>query len=824
MNGDPRAGDERSRILDEAGEWHRVAEERRRQLERLQDEALYQRAASMVGRGRRLTGIALDTVGPIRSMAARLTRSALAAPRRLRSRASEAELRAALAALPPVVDPPVAREDVTAVIVTATQPRRLDALLAALDALGVMTLVVDNAGVAENAGIVARYARARRIPLTTPVTYAQANRIGIDDAVTPWVLLLNDDVLPLDDHWLDRMLAATDDGTAAVGAQLVHGHRGLLGGAAVDGLVQHAGVGLVLDGPLARPTHLGRGTAPHVSDEVVVVPAATAACLLVRTEAYRAVGGMHTGFDYGSEDVDLCLRLAGSGRVRVALGAVLHHEEGATRLVDRKGSGPRERTARQDRNRRLLDARHAPSMRRRVVESALPPAAPAERAEDPKAPAPPRSAATCLVIGVGGTPPRALLRAVGGHPAVRLDTKGSGALTIVTDPAHLPSPDAASAEAPILGWIDRPGRAASWARVALDRLDMLVVESEGASPVDAEVDAIRSLAPTLPIHVVAGPEEARAEVRSLLLAPRWSLRIGAPDGRAAQRWGDLPVAQALRRELRHRGIVVRIVARDRWGEGGDRSADVTVHLKGRGVAPFADAQVNVVWVMSHPSEVAPGELDAADLVLAGSELLAARYRERTGARVEVMPQAADARRFTSGPAEPDRASRVLFVGNTRSVARPSVLGAVDAGLPLTLIGSGWERYVDPALVRSSSVANTQLPGWYRSADVVLNDHWEDMARWGLVSNRVFDVLACGVCVVSDEVPGMSELLDDAVVTFSDREDVGGTVRALLADPGERAARAERGRRAVLAAHTWEHRAGDLVRLVAGLDEARQVDG
>jgi spore maturation protein CgeB len=189
-----------------------------------------------------------------------------------------------------------------------------------------------------------------------------------------------------------------------------------------------------------------------------------------------------------------------------------------------------------------------------------------------------------------------------------------------------------------------------------------------------------------------------------------------------------------------------------------------------------------------------------------------------------MPQAADARRFTSGPAEPDRASRVLFVGNTRSVARPSVLGAVDAGLPLTLIGSGWERYVDPALVRSSSVANTQLPGWYRSADVVLNDHWEDMARWGLVSNRVFDVLACGVCVVSDEVPGMSELLDDAVVTFSDREDVGGTVRALLADPGERAARAERGRRAVLAAHTWEHRAGDLVRLVAGLDGARQVDG
>jgi spore maturation protein CgeB len=220
--------------------------------------------------------------------------------------------------------------------------------------------------------------------------------------------------------------------------------------------------------------------------------------------------------------------------------------------------------------------------------------------------------------------------------------------------------------------------------------------------------------------------------------------------------------------------------------------------------------------MSHPSEVAPGELDSADLVLAGSELLADRYRTSTDTPVVVMPQAADARRFTPGPAEPARASRVLFVGNTRSVPRPAVLGALDAGLPLTLIGGGWERYVDADRVLHPSVPNAVLPGWYRSADVVLNDHWEDMARWGLISNRVFDVLACGGCVVSDEVPGMSELLDDAIATFTDRDDVGAAVRALLVDPDARSARAERGQRAVLAAHTWEHRAAQLVAAVAEL--------
>ena len=283
----------------------------------------------------------------------------------------------------------------------------------------------------------------------------------------------------------------------------------------------------------------------------------------------------------------------------------------------------------------------------------------------------------------------------------------------------------------------------------------------------------------------------------------------------------MPVAEALRRELRAHGLVVRSVGRDRWGKGFDRSADVTIHLKGRGVAPIADAQFNVVWVMSHPSEVAPGELDAADLVLAGSELLAARYRERTTTPVAIMAQAADARRFTPGPVEPERSSRALFVGNTRSVARPSVLGAVDAGIPLTLIGSGWERYVDPGLVVLQSIPNAALPGWYRSADVVLNDHWDDMARWGLISNRVFDVLACGACIVSDEVPGMDELLDHSVATFTGRDDVGPTVRALLVDPDARAQRAARGRSAVLAAHTWEHRAATLVTLVT---EQGRVDG
>lgn len=779
---------------DEAAEWHRIAEERRRQLERLQDQRLYRFAASTLGRSRRVVRLLQRTGEPVRRVTLRLGRSVLAAPARLRASGHETALRSAVADLPPAPHGATRRHEVTAVIVSAFQPRRLDTLLAALERLEITTIVVDNAGVVENAAVVARHARARRLALAAPVPYARANELAIAEVTSPWLLLLNDDVAPLDEHWLDRMLVAADDATVAVGAQLVHGRRGILGGEAVDGLVQHAGIGLVLEGPLVRPVHLRRGTRPVVSDEVRNVPAATAACLLIRTAAHRAVGGMHDGFDYGSEDVDLCLRLAAHGQVRVAMGAVLQHEEGATRLRDRHRGDRRARNLRQAANRALLDARHAPALRRRTVGICL----------DGDA-----TGIARLSVGIAGRLPPVLQQVERDVEAIRLVPRGTGAITVVTDPRRAPKAGPGRA-VPVVGWLDgtRPG--STWTASVLERLDALIV-ADGA-----DVDTIVARHPTLPLHRASDTTDVCAALRVLLLAPRWSLRIGTPAGRGAARWGDGPVADAIGRELRAHGIIARTAGRDSWGGGADRAADVTVHLKGRGVAPIADAQTNVVWVLSHPSEVAPDELEAADLVIAGSDLLAERYDGRSAREVAVLPQAADARRFTAGPVDPDIASRVLFVGNTRSVPRASALGALDAGLPLTLIGSGWERYVDPRHVLHESVPYGELPAWYRSTDVVLNDHWEDMARWGLVSNRVFDALACEACVVSDEVEGMDVLLDDAVVTFRDRDDVGPTVRRLLSDPAEREARSARGRAVVLAAHTWEHRAAQLVQLVATL--------
>jgi len=107
-----------------------------------------------------------------------------------------------------------------------------------------------------------------------------------------------------------------------------------------------------------------------------------------------------------------------------------------------------------------------------------------------------------------------------------------------------------------------------------------------------------------------------------------------------------------------------------------------------------------------------------------------------------------------------------------------------------------------------------LPIVYSSAGVVLNDHWRTMQAWGFVSNRSFDVLACGTPVISDHVAGVDELFDGAVLEYRTPTELQALVDDVLTDRTEARERAERGRKIVLANHTFDHRARQLIDVLA----------
>jgi spore maturation protein CgeB len=68
-------------------------------------------------------------------------------------------------------------------------------------------------------------------------------------------------------------------------------------------------------------------------------------------------------------------------------------------------------------------------------------------------------------------------------------------------------------------------------------------------------------------------------------------------------------------------------------------------------------------------------------------------------------------------------------------------------------------------IRGEQIDNVALAGYYASAEVVLNDHWDSMPDSGFVSNRVFDVLASGGSLVTDRVAGFPEELAAACHFF-----------------------------------------------------------
>jgi glycosyltransferase involved in cell wall biosynthesis len=303
--------------------------------------------------------------------------------------------------------------------------------------------------------------------------------------------------------------------------------------------------------------------------------------------------------------------------------------------------------------------------------------------------------------------------------------------------------------------------------------------------------------------------------------PRWVITTAAPSAKIARLWGDWHLAVGLAEALRRLDQDVVVQSHDLADALGTRSRDI--HLVLRGLFPVrrTPGQRHVLWVISHPETLGVAECDAADLVLVASHRFAAHLRTRTSTPVEEFLQATDPGRFRPGPVDPGHQHPVTVVAKTRGVLRQSVADALAAGLRPAIYGSGWQGLVDPSLVVAEHVGNEMLPNVYRSAGVVLNDHWDTMKAWGFVSNRLFDVLACGTPVISDDVDGIGDLFGDGVPTYAGSPALGDLVRAVLADPDGARAAAARARSRVLAHHTFDHRARQLLDLLDthGLSDA-----
>ncbi len=121
-------------------------------------------------------------------------------------------------------------------------------------------------------------------------------------------------------------------------------------------------------------------------------------------------------------------------------------------------------------------------------------------------------------------------------------------------------------------------------------------------------------------------------------------------------------------------------------------------------------------------------------------------------------------------------------------------------------GTRWDSLIDPGYISGSIVPNAVVADLYRKAGVVLNDHWPDMQHAGILSNRVFDVLACAAPIVSDEMPDHPDGFCDFIAEFGSGRPIRPSIEQALNEDSAR--RAQRRAFAVVVRrnHSFDNRA------------------
>ncbi len=299
-----------------------------------------------------------------------------------------------------------------------------------------------------------------------------------------------------------------------------------------------------------------------------------------------------------------------------------------------------------------------------------------------------------------------------------------------------------------------------------------------------------------------------------------ALKISCPREELKAEWGDYHFAQSLGAALERQGYSYRIDFMDGWYTNAQPS-DVNLVLRGISEYKPNPQARNMMWLISHPDKVTAEEIRQYETVFVASAHHANRLRLEHGEKIVTLLQCTDAERFTPTGTTATVTTDCLFVGNSRNVFRPSVKYTLEKDISLTVYGTRWPQFIDEAIIGGENIPNTELPQYYRGAKVVLNDHWDDMRDMGYVSNRIFDVLACGAALVTDRVEGLPESFEPFIYIFHDADSLQAAVTRALADLNEPIQQEARKRftHEVRSKHSFDERARTLLTYVQGEPEA-----
>jgi len=173
---------------------------------------------------------------------------------------------------------------------------------------------------------VSEHPKVKVVQFEREFNYSQVNNYGAKIAEGEYFLFLNDDIEVVEGDWLDELLQlAQFPEIGIVGAKLHFPDESIQHNGIILGLGGHAG-------HVFRCMKDGNRNPFGSTQWYRNVLAVTGACMMVRRDVFKAIGGFDEAYSLVFSDVELCLRAIERGyRVAISPFTGLIHHEGATR-------------------------------------------------------------------------------------------------------------------------------------------------------------------------------------------------------------------------------------------------------------------------------------------------------------------------------------------------------------------------------------------------------------------------------------------------------------------------------------------------------------
>lgn len=200
--------------------------------------------------------------------------------------------------------------------------------------------------------------------------------------------------------------------------------------------------------------------------------------------------------------------------------------------------------------------------------------------------------------------------------------------------------------------------------------------------------------------------------------------------------------------------------------------------------------------------------------------------QRFGAR-KALPFfcSVDPELYRPTPPRPEFQADLSYLGTYAADRQPKLMRLLDAPAALlpqsSFLVAGPQYPVattwQPNVRTLNHVAPADHPAFYSSSRFTLNLTRDDMVAAGhSPSVRLFEASACGAAILSDDWPGLSDLLtpNEEILLPRDAADVADILKKT--SDAERLRLGNNARNRILAEHTSDHRAAEFEQILAGL--------